>query len=107
MLVDIPFLIYADAQDNGRDRTDAVDKRVMTVRVEIDNPNSNANACSHYPPRPDAHWFDGEPLLMAIGGQEWKKLLARARANPVDYCADAAEGERLQAEMDAMRDPRE
>lgn len=104
MLIDIPFLIYADAQDNGRARQDAIDKRVFTLRMDIDDPVGDIKACNHYPARPDAHWFDGEGLFMAIGGQEYKKLVAKARANPVDYCSDAAEGERLQAEADANRE---
>ena len=41
--------------------------------------------------------------LMTAGTYE--KIVKEARRNPIDYCADEAEGERLQAVLNDEKDP--
>lgn len=109
MLIDVPFIIKIDCQhlqpkNQWADRP--VAERVMTLRFDPDI-EGPLKFCGQYPPTKDSvFWEDtGDLLLSAIGNPEYRKLIARAKANPYDYCADAAEGERLQAIADAEREP--
>ncbi|CAB4202894.1 hypothetical protein UFOVP1623_15 [uncultured Caudovirales phage] len=105
MLIDVPVFIQIDAQDNRSDRP--VGKCVLTMRFDPDAPDDPIKFCTQYPPKEDAvFWEDsGDLLISTFGNAEYKKLIAKAKANPFDYCSDAAEGERLQEIADAEREP--
>lgn len=109
MIIDVPVLIYIDAEDNGRQNT-AASKRTFTMRLDVDKDDEPITYCNHYPPREGATFFKdgGDVFAMALGTDEYKRLVSRARANPYDYlCADVSEEERQAAQdkVDAEKDP--
>lgn len=102
MLIDIPVLIAFDCTDMGRAYTH---KRTFTMRFDVDKEDEPAQYATRYPPRAtESWWADHTGLLFDLMPHgAYDKIVKDARRSPVDYCADEAEGERLQAEVDEQR----
>ena len=103
MLIDIPVVIEFDCVDTNRAFTT---KRIFTLRFDVDDDNIPAQYALTYPPRSGTFFADEYGImfdLMTAGTYE--KIVKEARRNPIDYCADEAEGERLQAVLNDEKDP--
>lgn len=109
MLVDIPCVLYIDTEQY-LPHAQAVQKCALTLRFDTEDNGVPFRFCTHYPPKPDAKFWDdtGDVFTMALGTREYHRLIARARANPYDYAVGTEEERtRMQDAVDAAREPRE
>lgn len=111
MLIDVPVLIAFDVNEgmsfDYRKLDRAVSRLTLTLRFDTDDPDKPIRYTGHYPPRDndESQWStdtDGVIAGLMPYGCE-KKLIERARRNPADYCADPAEGDTLQEQVDEQR----
>jgi len=108
MIIDVPIVIYIDTE-TYLPHAQAVAKVAMTLRFDTDDTDEQMKFCTGYPPKPTSTFWDdsGDVFAMALGNNEYKKLIARARSNPYDYAANVTEEERnrLQEIADAAKEP--
>lgn len=72
------------------------------IRFDTDDDSGPIEFAKRYGARTGAFSPDtGDVFATAFDSDGYRKLIARVKANPVDYCADAGEGERLQEIADA------
>ena len=101
MLIHLPITIAFDAAGHWpRDDRNAITKIALTVRFDPDDHSIPVEVCNCYPPPPNAEWAVAEAILYPIDRHSYQRLLRRIERSPIDYCADEAEGLRLQDELD-------
>lgn len=106
MLVDIPVLVAIDChRPDWKAIGGAVQHRIITMRFDVDDDDAPAQFTLDHPAHEKSHWsIDKDGVLFAlISSDRYRRLVERVRANPVDYCADQAEGLILQEEAEATR----
>lgn len=105
MIIEVPVYIAIDQRGRPRSNHSPAAERSLVIRFDTDDDSAPIEWARQYGTvlgkfQPDT----GDIFANAFSGHEWKRLIASAKANPVDYCADKAEGERLQEIADAARE---
>jgi hypothetical protein len=100
MLIDVPVIVIFDCSDlmNGVSHA-----RKFTLRYDTADSEAPAKYTAGDPQNPKTGWSvdtDGTFFGLMPYGTE-TKINGRAAKYPTDYCADQAEGERLQNEIEA------
>lgn len=106
MLIEIPVVIAFDCEQNGRPLKHA---RTFALRIDIDDDDAPCQYALTYPTDAKTLWSpdtDGNIVGLLPHGA-YEKIVKAARAEPYNYCADTVEGERLQAKIEAEREPAE
>lgn len=93
MLILLPIEVSFDA---GPCRH-TLDRQALTLRWDTETTDVPVMITADDPERPDADWQPAHAIVEMMGARAWNRLMDRIRNSPVDYCADPAEGERLQA----------
>ena len=105
MLIHLPITIAFDAHGQWpREEHNAVATFVMTVRFDPADTSVPIEVCNGFPPALDAQWAPADAILYPINRAAYQRLLRRIARSPIDYCADIAEGERLQAALNDTLD---
>lgn len=104
MLIDITCTIIFDCNglhEAGRGKANL--HRIFTFRFETDNNDAPAKYTAGDPQNPKTSWsIDTDGIFFGL--MSWgtdTELVKRAAKWPTDYCSDIAEGERLQADIEA------
>jgi hypothetical protein len=106
MLIDVPCVICFDCEDPRAHTQQARFERKFTLRFDTDDTDAPAQWVNRYPPKPGDKFYTDESCVifdMMPEGAD-KAMKQRAARNPVDYCADPAEGEVLQKALDEERE---
>ncbi len=101
MWIDIPVVIAFDSEQNGRPLNHT---RTFALRIDIDDDDAPCQFAYTYPGK-EWHTDKDGAIVGLLPHGAYEKIVKAARANPYDYCSDDAEGERLQALIDAEREP--
>lgn len=103
MLIDVPVTVVFDCDSTMRvNRYGDSHGRTFMLRYDTEDTDAPARYTAGDPQNPAARWVvDKEGIffeLMSSGVEA--KISARAAKYPADYCADQADGERRQIELD-------
>lgn len=76
----------------------------FVIRFDTDDDSKPIEFAKKYGTQPlRFHPDTADIFALVFEGAEYRKLIERAKANPIDYCADPIEGERFQEIADAAR----
>lgn len=105
MIIDVPVYIAIDVVGRPDHRRSPLAEHNFVIRFDTDDDYTPISWAKMYGGKPGTFYPDtGDVFSTAFDSNGYRKLVMRAKANPVDYCADATEGERLQEIADAARD---
>lgn len=103
MIIEVPVYIAIDPSSSlvvYRTRAQAN----FVIRFDTDDDSKPIEFAKKYGSQPLRFHPDiADIFALVFEGAEYRKLIERAKANPVDYCADPVEGEGLQEIADAAR----
>jgi hypothetical protein len=108
MLIQIPVTIVFDCESTHPvNRSGRGHARIFTLRYDTVDTAAPASYTTSYPPAANALWTeDRDGLLLDMMRSDMEAAIkAKATRHPTDYCSDTAEGERLQAALDAPTAP--
>lgn len=105
MFIDLPVTVAFDCQELDQRGIAQAVKRTITLRYDTEDMTALAHYTNHYPPRSNATWeIDAAGLFFGLLSEnDDRRIRERAARHPVDYCADANEGEVRQEEVDRQR----
>lgn len=109
MIIDVPVYIAMD--HDGKNMGGPYYPRPQiearfVVRIDTDDDSKPIQFAKKYGSTVGKFYEDTADIFaLAFDTNDYRKLIERAKANPVDYCSDSDEGERLQEIADAARRP--
>lgn len=105
MLIDVPVTITFDHDSRWR-AGQRSHSRIFTMRYDTEDNDAPAQYCLQYPPPDKARWsVDKDGILFDLFTSDADSAIKKAAAaDPVTYCVDAAEGLRLECELEESRE---
>lgn len=101
-LIDMPLTVAFDADGfYPQQLAQALETKTITLRLDTATAAVALTIADHYPPRPDAVWMPINDLIDCLSPRAYNRMRDRVMYSPSAYYVDEAEGERLQASLDA------